>query len=239
MRDGAALWLDHCRHSYADTESHAPANRLSPLLRWNVLTNLYELRTTAPVVLPTGPGFYPVHDPSDQFLWLHPALGDRMDTVPLSNGLHSIHLDFVNAFGVAVESSAAITVLIDNNHCTATIVLPTLNGVSADPTCGTLKYQPGPAGSVVMAFTATHPNGFATYSFSLIKGVNSLTPPSTGGPVLPPPATPTDTAAHLLGTCKTAGFAEYLYVATTAINGESRQSQYDASAAVAFVLTPA
>jgi hypothetical protein len=111
--------------------------------------------------------------------------------------------------------------------------------MSASPFSSPLKYQPGPAGSVVMAFTATHPNGFATYSFSLIKGVNPLTPPSTGGPVLPPPPTPTDTAAHLLGTCKTAGFAEYLYVATTAINGESRQSQYDASVAVAFVLTPA
>jgi hypothetical protein len=231
-------WNDGARY-YRVIVDGAPRLDSFSDYHFNVATNVYELQTTAPVVLPTGPGFYPVHGPADQFLWLHPALGDRMNTVPLANGLHSIHLDFVNAFGVAVESSPPVAVLIDNNSCTGTLALPTLNGTPASPQCGTLNYQPGPAGSVVMAFTATHPNGFATYSFRLIKGVNSLTPPSVGGPVLPAPPTPTDTAAHLLGNCKTAGFAEYLSVAATAINGESRQSQYDASAAVAFVLTPA
>jgi len=42
--------------------------------------------------------------------------------------------------------------------------------------------------------------------------------------------------ATLLGTCTVAGFAEYLYVAATINNGWGRQSQYDASAAFAFVL---
>jgi hypothetical protein len=42
-----------------------------------------------------------------------------------------------------------------------------------------------------------------------------------------------------LGSCpKVAAFAEYLYVATTVINGVGRQSQYDASASVAFCLAP-
>ena len=41
-----------------------------------------------------------------------------------------------------------------------------------------------------------------------------------------------------MGPCTVAGFAEYLYVAATANNGWGRQSQYDASAAVAFVLAP-
>ena len=47
-----------------------------------------------------------------------------------------------------------------------------------------------------------------------------------------------DTVAHLPGTCNVAGFGEWLYVWATANNGWSRQSQYDASAAVAFVLSP-
>jgi hypothetical protein len=46
-----------------------------------------------------------------------------------------------------------------------------------------------------------------------------------------------DTISHLLDVCTVAGFSESLYVATTIINGWARQSQYDASAAIAFVLT--
>ncbi len=59
-----------------------------------------------------------------------------------------------------------------------------------------------------MAFTASHPNGFATFSFSLIKGANSVALPDT---------------STWRRRRRTAGRA---------------QSQYDASAAVAFVLAP-
>jgi hypothetical protein len=44
--------------------------------------------------------------------------------------------------------------------------------------------------------------------------------------------------AHLLGSCNVAGFAEYVYVWATINNGWWRQGQYDASAAIAFVLAP-
>ena len=47
-----------------------------------------------------------------------------------------------------------------------------------------------------------------------------------------------DSVADLLGTCNIAAFAEYVYVYALANNGWSRQSQYDASAAIAFVLAP-
>lgn len=40
-----------------------------------------------------------------------------------------------------------------------------------------------------------------------------------------------------MGKCDVASFGEWLYVAT-ATNGWWRQSQYDASAAIAFVLVP-
>ena len=42
------------------------------------------------------------------------------------------------------------------------------------------------ADPVTMAFTASQPAGFATFSFSLIKGVNAVTLPAappTSGPV--------------------------------------------------------
>jgi hypothetical protein len=80
-------------------------------------------------------------------------------------------------------------------------------------------------------------------SFTLIKGVNALTPPSQSGEVAVAPSQITAAVATLLGPCVAppgvAGFAEYVYVAAKAINGETRQSQYDASAAIAFVLAPA
>ena len=39
-----------------------------------------------------------------------------------------------------------------------------------------------------LAFIASHPNNFAYYSFTLVKGANALTPPSVSGlPVSPPP----------------------------------------------------
>jgi hypothetical protein len=88
---------------------------------------------------------------------------------------------------------------------------------------------------VTMPLTATHPNGFATYSFEVVKGVNQII--GLGGPV--PAASPvTSPASTLLGNCTIAAFGEYLYVAAMANNGWSRQSQYDASAAIAFVLAP-
>ena len=118
-----------------------------------------------------------------------------------------------------------------------------MGGVAADPTCGTLRYTGASPGNVVMPFTAAHPAGFATYSFSLIKGVNLLTPPSMGGEVTGAPNQVTAAVTTLLGPCiappGVAGFAEHVYVAAKMINGEHRQSQYDASAAIAFVLAPA
>ena len=114
-----------------------------------------------------------------------------------------------------------------------------LNGASADPTCGTLKYAAKNNDPVIMAFTASHPANFGTYAFSLIKGVNGITVPgTTSGPVSAVVSPLSDTVAHLLGSCNVAGFAEYIYVWTTINNGWGRQGQYDASAAIAFVLAP-
>jgi hypothetical protein len=87
-----------------------------------------------------------------------------------------------------------------------------------------------------MPFHVAHPAGFANYSLTVYKGVNIRF--SSGGPVVGAATSLSDTTAHLLGSCKIAGFAEYLYAAATMIDGEVRQSQYDASDALAFVLAP-
>lgn len=208
----------------------------------------YIAQTVAPVVVAGQPGYYPVRTLSDIFLWLNPSLGDLLDSTNLSNGLHTIQLDFVNGAGTVIETSSALTIRVDNNPCTATLGAPNVGGtVFADPLCGVLKYGSPSATPVNMPFTASHPNGFATFTFSLYKGANPVSLPAappTSGPVSSAVSPIQDPVTALLANpspnppCTTAAFAEYLYVAATANNGWGRQSEYDRSAAFAFALTP-
>ncbi len=204
--------------------------------KWN--GTQYVPQTTAPVIVAGQPGYYPVHPISELFLWMNPTLGSLMDSTNLSTGLHTINIEFVSGTGTVVESSTPMTIYVDNNRCVAALQTPILNGASADPNCGLLHYTGATAKPVNMAFTATQPEGFATYTFELIKGVNVLTPPTISGPVGSASSPISSAASALLGTCTIAAFSEYLYVAATTNNGWGRQSQYDASAAVAFVLAP-
>ena len=201
----------------------------------------YVAQTTAPVMVAAQPGYYPVRTLSDLFLWMNPSLGGLIDSTNLTNGLHTILLEFVNGVGALIETSSPLTIRVDNNSCTATLAPPTLSGTSADPTCGLLHYVTKNAALVTMAFTASQPNGFATFAFELIKGVNQVALPAvppTSGPVSAVASPITDSVINLMGSCTVAGFAELVYVWATANNGWSRQSQYDASAAIAFVLAP-
>ena len=200
--------------------------------------------TTTPISIGGNPGFYPVRPISQLFLWMNPSLGDLLDTTGMTNGFHTISLEFTNSGGTVLETSSPLIIRVDNNQCGATVATPLLHGTGADPTCGLLHYGTKNADPVSMAFTATHPNGFATFAWELIKGVNLVTlppsppPPPTSGPVsavVSPITAPVD---YLMGSCNIAAFAEYVYVYATANNGWSRQSQYDASAAIAFVLAP-
>ncbi len=203
----------------------------------------YFLNTTTPVAMGGQPGYYPVHPPSELFLWMNPSLGGFVDSTSLGNGLHTIVLEFINAAAVLVETSIPLTILVNNQLCVAGINLPTINSVGAEPLCGVLKYNPATmAGDKVsMTYCAGQPGDFATYWFQLVKGVNGITlPPPTSGPITAPlvQLVSSDTVAKLLGPCSVAGFAESIYVAATIQNGWGRQSQYDASATIAFVLSP-
>jgi hypothetical protein len=201
--------------------------------KWNGTT--FVTQTMNPLVINGQSGYYPVRPVSDLLLWLHPALGTLTDSTNLSNGVHTIGVEFITASGTLIETSNSVTIYVDNQQCVAALATPTLNGNAADPNCGLLHYTGLTALPVDMLLTATHPAGFATYSFQVVKGVNGII--GVGGPV--PAASPvTSPAATLLGTCTIAAFGEYLYVAASANNGWSRQSQYDASAAIAFVLAP-
>ncbi|HSE44079.1 MAG TPA: hypothetical protein VLA89_01995, partial [Gemmatimonadales bacterium] len=133
--------------------------------------------------------------------------------VPASTDLSGTILteDAAN-LGLVTGNSFIMTLHIDNNECAASIGPPTLNGIPANDNCSVLEYTPATSGaSVMMPYTASHPNGFATYSFSLYRGSNLLTPPSVSGlPVGGGSHSASDTVSNLLGGCVVAGFSENL-----------------------------
>jgi hypothetical protein len=199
--------------------------------------------TTGPRNVGSQSGFFPTRALSDLFQWMNPSLGGFVQSTGLLNGLNTIWIEFVDGAGNLIEWATPLTVMVDNNHCTATLGSPILHGVGADPNCGVLHYGTKDTSPVSMPFTASHPRNFATFSFVLVKGVNQVTLaplPIIGDPVtaaagLSPVV---ETVSDLLGSCTIAAFAEDVYVFAIANNGWSRQSQYDAEALDAFVLAP-
>jgi hypothetical protein len=202
----------------------------------------------SPATVDSQPGFYPVR--TAPFQYMNPSLGSLMDSTNLSNGIHSIVVEFVRPnplpffpIPIVIATTPAVLFRVDNNPCRGLLGAPTVGANVADG-CGILRYT-SPTGVVSMPFTASHPNNYATYNFSLVRGLNL--PPSpvisgaTSGQVSAAtnPGAITGTVAGLLGPCAKGGmaaFAESLYVAAVANSGWSRQSQYDAEATIAFTL---
>jgi hypothetical protein len=113
-----------------------------------------------------------------------------------------------------------------------------LNGSVAADACGVLKYSP--SDTVTLAYTASHPNGFAWRNFRIRRGVTDVSVPgltASGDPVGAGSFSASPSVSSLLGSCPVAGFAEELYVGGTATDGWSRQG-YDANDLRAFVLAP-
>lgn len=202
-------------------------------LRLNPANGKYEIIEQ---MQPDASGFYKVHNPINRYY--NADLGCLLVSTNLSNSLHaSFTVEFYNT-AHAVISTKTHKLHIDNNQCVASMDMPVLDGTSAQPQCGYLKYT-DKTHLVTLHYMASHPMGFANYSFSIIKGAFGHY--SVGGPLVPNPFIQnyTESVNSLLGTCPTvAAFAESLYVATTVINGVGRQSQYDASASLAFCLAP-
>jgi hypothetical protein len=202
----------------------------------------YVAVTTGPQNVAGQPGFFPTRALADLFQWMNPSLAGFITSTALPNGLNTIWIEFVDGAGNFLEWSTPLTILVDNDACTATLSPPILHGVGATPDCGLLHYGVKDNSPVTMAFTASHPNNFASFSFNVVKGVNAVTLPPlpVSGPVSAAPGLSpvAEAVSDLLGTCTIAGFAEQVYVAATANNGWGRQSQYDAQALIAFVLAP-
>ena len=184
-------------------------------------------------------GYYAIHQPGAWYM--NTELAMILNSSLLSNGLRTFTIEFTNASGGNLQQQT-LPILIDNNPCTASIEMPSVAGISATTDCGMLQFQ-NTSQKVKTHYTASHPSLFANYSWRVGKGGKGPVPgvPEcvVDGPVSLAPFTFEKEISALLETCPSAAFYASVYVYAQAINGTGRLSQYDASAIIAFALTPA
>lgn len=166
----------------------------------------------------------------------------RNDGTPLPMADPALGFDFLVGTGVPGLQDPAwpalldgdalvVPVFVDKRMCVADIAPPTLGGATADPECGGLTFT-GTGGTVQMPYTATHPGGFFTFSWSIVRGAGN---PVAG--LIYGPGMVSATVANMIGTCSDgAAFAINLNVYGTAQDGYSRLGNFDASDALAFML---
>ena len=205
--------------------------------------------TNAPVSIGSNPGYYPVFTAAAAEQWLPSLPGCYLDSTNLASGqIHTITVDFYDKTGTTILGSAKpLKIYVDNNPCTAALKAATLNGTITATVCGYLSY-PTNSENVTIPYLAAQPEGNATFSVSLYRGVTPVTGALSGtiaGAVTSTVANLGATVQELMNyqantpPCTTAAFAAYLYVAATAQTGWWRCSEFDASAAEAFMLVPA
>jgi hypothetical protein len=80
---------------------------------WDSGTTRFDLCTISPIALAGGMGFYPVRNPDR--LWLNAWLGDLLNTLDLTNTLHTITINFADGAGNVLFDDK-VTVLINNQQ---------------------------------------------------------------------------------------------------------------------------
>jgi hypothetical protein len=163
------------------------------------------------------------------------SIGWLVPQEPSVSGAAVLHL--VAPDPSCIDGSAFLLPLhVDNNPTSAEVDPPLLDGVAAADSCGVMRYAPA-GGTVKLPYRARHRNGFATYTFTVKRGAQELTPPSTSGTVAATTFEPTRSVDLLRGSCPMAAFLEDLWVYGTAFDGWTRVG-YDAHDSRAFALAP-
>jgi hypothetical protein len=203
-------------------------------------------------------GFYQLkvdlYDANGVMIDIH-ALGIKFVVPNVATLTGTIPTTDAEPLGLVVGSSMVITLRVDNNACLAQLPTPALDGVSADECCGVMTRTAAGAGDVVMPYRAYHPHGFASYSFTTVRGAQKIV--DLSGPV-DDPGTPavedphggvqvtrsvdmlmsTDLPPACMGhACVVAGFAETLDVWATATDGWGSYLGLGDRAVRAFVLS--
>ena len=148
--------------------------------------------------------------------------------------------DYTNAPAPNIDLNGDLVfeLRVDNNPTTAQ--LPGVHaGVHTADDCGMLHYASG-ADTITIDYVATHPNDFLNWSLGVSRGSHGVVASTSGNTSSLTPSQFNNSASTLLGpSCIQGAFAVNLYTTARATDGYSRQSQYDASATIAFaLLTP-
>lgn len=208
-------------------------------LKLNPVNGKYEIPVQfVPKTIRGRLGFYAIHTPGDWYM--NSNLGMILNSASLANGLANFTIEFTNAIGRVLKTHKQ-KIYIDNQDCKAGIEMPTVDGVAATTDCGMLPFT-SKNQMVRIVYRASQPWIHGTFSWRLGRAgkgpVPSVANCSKNDVVQLSPFLFEEKVGTLLGTCPSAAFYARVYVYAKAINGISRQSQYDASAAVAFALTP-
>ncbi len=208
-------------------------------LKLNPANGRYEIpEQFTPKIIAGKDGYYAIRTPGE--FYANAYLGMILPSTALANGLTNFTIEFTNAAG-RVKTSHLQPVFIDNQHCQAGILMPEVAGIAATTACGMLQFT-ARTEKVKIVYTASQPWLNGTFAWRLgragqgpIPGIASC---HIDGPVSLSPFVFQEEVGTLLGICPSAAFYAHVYVYAKAINGKSRQSQYDASRTVAFALTP-
>lgn len=185
----------------------------------------------------------------------------QMANVPAPFGTNTVTFDSAPTFNRVIRSGKTagfyMMMHVDNNPCKAEISPVTGPGLGVDPAgCGFILYQDG--ASADLRFKPQHPNDFATFSFSVVRGVtNQVQRASASGRVGVSPIGTNDATppvreyvkqaggqylenfpvTELLGSCVRGAFSEALHVWTLAVDGYGRVGGLDAFSHAGFALT--
>ena len=193
--------------------------------------------------------------------WDTQGINLQMANIPAPFGTNTVTFDSAPAFNRVIRSGKTagfyMMMHVDNNPCTAEISPVTGPLLSADPAgCGFILYQDG--ASADLRFKPHHPNNFATFNFSVVRGVTSpVHKASASGKVGDTPIGTNDATpplreyvkqgsgqylenfpvTELLGPCVRGAFSEALHVWTQAVDGYGRVGGLDAFSHAGFALT--
>ena len=148
-----------------------------------------------------------------------------------------------------VDGGFIFNLHLDNHPCTASTDAPAIGGGGTVDACGFLNY-PDTSAQISIGFKAKHPNGFATFSLSMVRGVTDVAIGDVAGgtEVWAGSAgvytgdgagdfSHAFTVGDLLDGCVNGAFAEDLYVTAKATTGGGDLiAAYNAGARRAFAL---
>ena len=138
-------------------------------LLWNPIASLFVPATVTATALGSTDK-YPIRNPAD--LWYSPYRGAIVPTKMSDNGLNIMRIELFDANGALVDTQDR-TILVDNRRTEGQLFLPRSgNPVPATyPTadCGCLSYE-SKDDFVEVDFSASHPDGLASYRLHFYRG---------------------------------------------------------------------